>query len=99
MTDTPLHAATGAFGYFASHIACRSLAAGHRVIILPNSTDLANQFGGRVPAYPFHFDRPAELAASGPGTAAYGGNCAHRRQGRLPGGEVTGLPGSARRPG
>ncbi len=64
MTDASLHAVTGAFGYSGRYIARRLLAAGRRVITLTNSADRANEFGGRVPAYPFHFDRPDELAAS-----------------------------------
>ena len=34
------------------------------MITLTNSADRANEFGGRVQAYPFHFDQPDELAAS-----------------------------------
>lgn len=64
MSDTALHAVTGAFGYSGKYIAQRLLAAGRRVITLTNSTDRANEFGGRLPIYPFHFERPDELAAS-----------------------------------
>jgi NADH dehydrogenase len=64
MSATPTHAVTGAFGYSGKYIARRLLAAERRVITLTNSTDRANEFGGRLPAYPFHFDRPDELAAS-----------------------------------
>ncbi len=64
MTETPLHAVTGAFGYSGKYIARRLLAAGRRVITLTNSTDRANEFGGQTRAFPFHFDRPDELAAS-----------------------------------
>lgn len=64
MSDPSIHAVTGAFGYSGKYIAHRLLAAGHRVITLTNSTDRANNFGGRLPVYPFHFDRPDELAAS-----------------------------------
>lgn len=59
-----LHAVTGAFGYSGKYIAQRLLAQGRRVITLTNSTDRANTFGGRVPIFPFHFDRPDELAGS-----------------------------------
>ncbi|MGC8781319.1 MAG: NAD-dependent epimerase/dehydratase family protein, partial [Anaerolineae bacterium] len=64
MSDLSIHAVTGAFGYSGRYIARRLLAAGRPVITLTNSTDRANEFGGRIPAYPFHFDRPEELARS-----------------------------------
>jgi NADH dehydrogenase len=64
MPDPSIHAVTGAFGYSGKYIAQRLLAAGHTVITLTNSTDRANDFGGRLPVYPFHFDRPDELARS-----------------------------------
>lgn len=64
MSDTPIHAVTGAFGYSGKYIARRLLAAGRRVITLTNSADRANEFDGRILAYPFHFDRPDALAAS-----------------------------------
>lgn len=64
MPDSPIHAVTGAFGYSGRYIARRLLAAGYKVITLTNSTDRANEFGGRIPVHPFHFDRPDELAAS-----------------------------------
>lgn len=64
MSTTSIHAVTGAFGYSGKYIARRLLAAGRTVITLTNSTDRANEFCGRLPAYPFHFDRPAELARS-----------------------------------
>ncbi len=59
-----VHAVTGAFGYSGRYIARRLLAAGRAVITLTNSTDQTNEFDGRVRAYPFHFDQPAELASS-----------------------------------
>lgn len=64
MSNTLIHAVTGAFGYSGKYIARRLLAAGRAVITLTNSTDRANEFGCRLPAYPFHFDRPDELARS-----------------------------------
>ncbi len=64
MSDPPIHAVTGAFGYSGRYIARRLLAAGYKVITLTNSTDRTSEFGGRIPAYPFHFDRPDELTAS-----------------------------------
>lgn len=64
MSNTSIHAVTGAFGYSGKYIARRLLAAGRTVITLTNSTDRANEFGGHVPVYPFHFDQPDELARS-----------------------------------
>ena len=49
MSDTPIHAVTGAFGYSGKYIAQRLLAEGRRVITLTNSTDRDNAFGGRLP--------------------------------------------------
>jgi NADH dehydrogenase len=57
-------AVTGAFGYSGRYIAVRLLEAGHQVITLTNSTDRENSFGGRVGAFPFHFDEPARLRDS-----------------------------------
>jgi len=62
MFEGSIHAVTGAFGYSGKYIARRLLAAGRSVITLTNSTDRANEFGGRIPAYPFRFDQPDELA-------------------------------------
>ena len=64
MSDQPIHAVTGAFGYSGKYIAARLLAQGRPVITLTNSTDRANAFGGLIRVYPFHFDRPDELARS-----------------------------------
>jgi NADH dehydrogenase len=64
MTDASIHAVTGAFGYSGKYIAHRLLAEGRPVITLTNSTDRANEFGDRLRVYPFHFDRPDELARS-----------------------------------
>lgn len=64
MSNSSIHAVTGAFGYSGKYIAQRLLAAGRQVITLTNSADRANEFGGRLPVYPFHFDQPDELAAS-----------------------------------
>jgi NADH dehydrogenase len=64
MSDAPIHAVTGAFGYSGKYIAQRLLAQGRTVITLTNSTDRANAFGGRIRAYPFHFDQPDELTRS-----------------------------------
>jgi len=60
----PLHAVTGAFGYSGKYIAHWLLARGEQVITLTNSTDRTNEFNGRVPAHPFNFENPQQLAAS-----------------------------------
>ncbi len=57
-------AVTGAFGYSGRYIAKRLLEAGHTVVTLTNSLKRQNVFGGKVHAYPFHFDQPARLTAS-----------------------------------
>ena len=57
-----LQAVTGAYGYSGKYIARQLLDAGEEVITLTNSTDRANEFGGRVRAYPLSFDRPDDLA-------------------------------------
>jgi NADH dehydrogenase len=64
MTTPAFHAVTGAFGYSGRYIAQRLLSAGKPVITLTNSTSRANPFGSQVRVFPFHFDRPAELARS-----------------------------------
>ncbi len=64
MSAPSIHAVTGAFGYSGKYIARRLLAQDRPVITLTNSTDRANEFGGRIPAYLFHFDQPDELARS-----------------------------------
>ncbi len=64
MSTQPLHAVTGAFGYSGKYIAHKLLAKGCPVITLTNSTHRNNDFGGQVQAFPFNFDRPAELARS-----------------------------------
>jgi nucleoside-diphosphate-sugar epimerase len=57
-------AVTGAFGYSGKYIAQRLLDAGCEVMTLTNSLHRANPFGERVKAFPFNFDRPAELVKS-----------------------------------
>jgi NADH dehydrogenase len=64
MSDAPIHAVTGAFGYSGKYIAHRLLAERCRVITLTNSADRANDFAGRLPVFPFHFDQPDELVRS-----------------------------------
>ncbi len=57
-------AVTGAFGYSGRYIAKRLLDSGHSVLTLTNSNSRVNPFGHQVPAYPFHFDEPAQLRES-----------------------------------
>jgi len=64
MNTPPIHAVTGAFGYSGRYLAERLLAQGRPVITLTNSLHRENSFGGRIRAYPFHFDQPERLAAS-----------------------------------
>lgn len=54
-------AVTGAFGYSGRYIARRLLDAGHTVLTLTNSLKRDNPFGGKVQAFPFHFDQPERL--------------------------------------
>jgi NADH dehydrogenase len=69
MSDSQLHAVTGAFGYSGRYIAQRLLAAGHRVRTLTNSPQRHNSFGDRVEVHPLAFDNPAALARSLEGVA------------------------------
>ncbi len=64
MSTQQLHAVTGAFGYSGKYIARRLLEQGKPVVTLTNSADRTNEFHGRVPARPFNFDDPAQLATS-----------------------------------
>ncbi|MCF6148825.1 MAG: NAD(P)H-binding protein [Candidatus Kuenenia sp.] len=59
-----LHAVTGAFGFSGRYIARNLLDRGLNVLTLTNSLHLANPFGERVKAHPFHFDKPDKLAES-----------------------------------
>lgn len=59
-----IHAVTGAFGYSGKYIAERLLAEGKAVLTLTDSLQRGNPFGDRLPAVPFNFNRPQELAAS-----------------------------------
>ena len=69
MAESVIHAVTGAFGYSGKYIARRLLAAGCPTITLTNSTDRANEFGGRLTVYPFNFDQPDKLVESLRGVA------------------------------
>ena len=58
MSSAAIHAVTGAFGYSGKYIAHRLVEQGQNVITLTNSLSRADPFGGRVRAFPFHFQRP-----------------------------------------
>jgi len=58
------HAVTGAFGYSGKYIAQHLLEDGQRVITLTNAPKSQDPFGGKVSAYPLHFDQPTKLAES-----------------------------------
>ena len=58
LTDAPIHAVTGAYGYLGKYIAQRLLDEGNTVITLTNSLSRRNPFGDRIKAFPFHFDQP-----------------------------------------
>lgn len=59
-----IHAVTGAFGYSGKYIAERLLAEGKTVLTLTDSLQRGNPFGDRLPAVPFNFNQPQELAES-----------------------------------
>lgn len=69
MKEKGFHVVTGAFGYSGSYITRRLLKAGVRVRTLTDSRRRENPFGGKVEAYPFHFDRPNQLTRALEGAA------------------------------
>ena len=64
MSESPIHAVTGAFGYSGKYIAKRLLEQGCEVRTLTNSPQRRHPFGDAIRAHPFHFDDPDKLAAS-----------------------------------
>ena len=64
MSDTELHAVTGAFGYTGRFITRRLLDKGIDVIALTNSINRSNPFMHRITAIPFNFDHPVRLTES-----------------------------------
>ena len=64
MAQQSVQVVTGAFGYSGKYIARKLLAAGHEVRTLTYSLNRADEFGGRVTAVPFNFDKPDDLARS-----------------------------------
>jgi len=59
-----MNVVTGAFGYTGKYIARRLLAAGEAVSTLTGNPGRASEFGPKVPAFPFRFDRPEAMAES-----------------------------------
>lgn len=64
MSQQPLHAITGAFGFTGKYIARRLLAKGCRLLTLTNSPHRANEFAGQITVRPFNFNQPDELTQS-----------------------------------
>ena len=62
MNANQINAVTGAFGYTGKYIARRLLAKGAQVITLTGHPDRPNEFGGKIKAYPFDFERLDRLA-------------------------------------
>lgn len=63
MASTRRAAVTGAFSYTGSYIARRLLNGGGAVITLTGHPDRESPLAGRIPAFPFDFDRPDRMAA------------------------------------
>ena len=59
-----LSVVTGAFSYTGKYIAQRLLSLEGEVRTLTGRPDRENQFGHRVKAFPFNFDKPGELTES-----------------------------------
>ncbi len=59
-----LNIVTGAYGYMGKYITRRLLAAGKQVKTLTNHPNRENEFGSKVEALPFNFDRYYDLVAS-----------------------------------
>ncbi len=64
MSESQIHAVTGAYGYSGKYIAWKLLEKGHTVITLTNSLHRANPFGQKIQAYPFNFANPTKLIDS-----------------------------------
>ena len=64
MSESEIHAVTGAYGYSGKYIARRLLEKGRPVITLTNSLQRSNPFGNKIQAYPFNFNNPTKLAES-----------------------------------
>ena len=64
MSETKIHAVTGAFGYSGKYIARQLLDKGHKVRTLTNSIHRDNPFGNSIAVYPCNFDNPKKLTES-----------------------------------
>jgi uncharacterized protein YbjT (DUF2867 family) len=62
--SSELNIVTGAYGYMGKYITRRLLARGKQVKTLTNHPNRANEFGDKVQAMPFNFDRYYDLVAS-----------------------------------
>ena len=61
MTNQPIHAVTGSFGYSGKYITHRLLNKGHSVRTLTNSVHRQNPFDDKIEVCPFNFDQPDKL--------------------------------------
>jgi NADH dehydrogenase len=59
-----MDAVTGAFSYTGKYITRLLLAQGREVMTLTGHPERPNEFGGKVRAWPYHFDQPDRLAMS-----------------------------------
>ncbi len=64
MSQSGIHAVTGAFGFSGKYITRLLLDQGKQVMTLTNSTHRSNEFGDRIAVSPYHFDQPDKLAES-----------------------------------
>lgn len=62
MAEAPLSVVTGAFSYTGKYITRRLLARGEQVRTLTGHPNRPDPFRGQVAAFPYDFDRPANLA-------------------------------------
>lgn len=69
MAEAPLSVVTGAFSYTGKYITRRLLARGERVRTVTGHPNRPDPFGGRVAAFPYNFERPADLAKTLEGAA------------------------------
>jgi len=68
MKSTNKHVITGALGYSGKYITQLLLNEGVNVCTLTNSPNRPNPFGDKLGIFPFHFDKPNQLAQSLEGT-------------------------------
>ena len=70
-TSPELHIVTGAYGYMGKYITRRLLAQDKQVKTLTNHPNRPNEFGDKVQAMPFNFDRYTDLVASLQGATTF----------------------------